>query len=93
MFDDLPLSQQQTKFDIWIQQIKTVGKHSLPVIHMLSYTRNLFPTNFTASDKMMVHITKTHIVLCLMIFHSTKSKHNLIFGFSTSKQLEMCLFQ
>jgi len=38
-----------------------------------------------SSDKMMVHITKTHIVLCLMIFHSTKSKHDLIFGFSTSQ--------
>jgi len=45
------------------------------------------------SDKMMVHITKTHIVLCLMFFHSTKSKNDLIFGFSTSKQLENTLFQ
>jgi len=60
---------------------------------MLSHTRNLFPSNFTASDKMMVHITKTHIVLCLMIFHSTKSKNNPIFGFSSSKQLENPPFQ
>jgi len=46
-----------------------------------------------SSDKMMVHMTKTHIVLCLMIFHSTKSKNDLIFGFGISKQLENTLFQ
>jgi len=44
---------------------------------------------------MMVHITKLHIVLlCLMIFHSTKSKNDLIFGSNTSKQLlQSTLFQ
>jgi len=42
---------------------------------------------------MMVQPTKTHIILCLMIFQSTKSKNDLIFGFITSKQLENSLFQ
>jgi len=40
---------------------------------------------------MMVHITK-HLFLCLMIVHSTRRKNNLIFGFSTSKQLEELSF-
>jgi len=42
MFDDLPLNQKQKWFDIWIQHIKTVGKHSLSVIHMLTLIRNKF---------------------------------------------------
>jgi len=41
----------------------------------------------------MIHITETNIILCLMIFHSTKSKNDLIFGFSTQKQLENTFFQ
>ena len=45
-----------------------------------------------SSEKMMVQVTKTPIILCLMIFHSTKMKNYLIFGFSTSKQLENTLF-
>jgi len=28
------------QFDIWIQHIKTVGKHSHLVLHMLTQTRN-----------------------------------------------------
>jgi len=40
MIDDLPLNQKQKWINTWIQHIKTVGKHSPPVIHMLSYTRN-----------------------------------------------------
>jgi len=39
MFDDLPLNQKQKWFDIWIKPMKTVEKHSFPVIHMLSQTR------------------------------------------------------
>ena len=46
-----------------------------------------------SSDKMLVQVTKTHIILCLMIFHSTKMKNDLMFEFSTSKQLESTLFQ
>jgi len=42
---------------------------------------------------MMVQVTKTHIILCLMIFHSSNSKNDLIFGFSILKQLENTLFQ
>jgi len=42
---------------------------------------------------MMVQVTKTLIILCLMMFHSTKMKNDLIFGFSTSKQLESTIFQ
>jgi len=41
---------------------------------------------------MMVQTTKTLIILCLMIFHSIKSKNGLIFGFSTSSQLETTFF-
>ena len=52
---------------------------------MITYTRNKFITNFTACDKMMIQVTKTLTILCLMMFHSTKSKNDLIFGFSTSK--------
>ena len=51
MLDDLPLNQKQKWFDNWIQHIKTVGKHSLSVIHMLTHTRNFCPTNFTAVTK------------------------------------------
>jgi len=40
MFDDLPLNQKQKWFSIWIQHIKTIGKHSIPVIHILSNIRN-----------------------------------------------------
>jgi len=46
-----------------------------------------------SSDKTMVQVTKTPIILCLMIFHSTKSRNNFIFGFSISKQLENTPFQ
>jgi len=35
----------------------------------------------------MVQTTKTLFILCLMIFHSIKSKNDLIFGFSISKEL------
>jgi len=55
--------------------------------------QKLITNQFYSSDKMMVHTTETHIVLCLMIFHSTKSENDLIFGFSISKQLESTLFQ
>ena len=92
MFDDLPLNQEQTWFDIWIQHIKTVGK-------TLSFSNSFTPTHqklisnqLYSSDKMMVQVTKTLIILCLMIFHSTKMKNDLIFGFSTSKQLETTPF-
>ena len=44
------------------------------------------------SDKMMIQVTKTLTILCLMMFHSTKTKNDLLFGFSTSKQLENTLF-
>jgi len=51
MFDDLSVQEKQIWFDIWIHYIKTIGKHSLSVIHMLTHTRNKFPTNFTAVTK------------------------------------------
>ena len=60
-----------------------------------SYTlahQKLITNQLYSSDKMMVRVTKTHIILCLMIFHSTRSKNELIFGFSTWKQLENTLF-
>jgi len=41
----------------------------------------------------MVQVTKTHIILCWMIFHSIKSKNVLILGFTTSKLLENSQFQ
>jgi len=41
---------------------------------------------------MMVQVTKTHI-LCWMIIHLTKIKNDLVFGFSTWKQLEKTIFQ
>jgi len=41
----------------------------------------------------MVQVTQTHIIVWLTILHSTKSTNDLIFGFSTSKQLENTLFQ
>jgi len=44
-----------------------------------------------SSDKMMVQVTKTLTILCLMMFHSTKMKNDVLFGFSTSKQLENTL--
>ena len=88
MFDDFPLNQKQKWFDIWIQHIKTVGKHSCDHIHEKQISNQLY-----SSDKMMVQLTKTHIVLCLMSFHSTKSDSDLIFGFSISKQLENNLFK
>jgi len=46
-----------------------------------------------SSDKLMVQVTKTHTILCLIMFHSTKMKNDLTFGFSTSKQLGNNLFQ
>jgi len=55
--------------------------------------QKLIANQLYSSDKMMVQVTKTHIVLCLMMFQSTKMKNDLIFGFSTSKQLENTLFQ
>jgi len=42
---------------------------------------------------MMVQVTKTHMILCWMIFHSTKCKNDLVFGHSTSKQLENTFLQ
>jgi len=63
--------------------MQTVGKHSLSVIHVLTYTRNKFITNFYSSETMMVQVTKTNIILCLMVFHSVKSKNDLVFGLST----------
>jgi len=41
----------------------------------------------------MAQVTKAIIIYCLMIFPSTKSKNDLIFGLTTSKQLEATLFQ
>jgi len=40
MFDDLPPNQDEKEFDIWTQHMKTFGKHSLSVIHVLTYIRN-----------------------------------------------------
>jgi len=40
LFENLPVNQKQKQFDIWIQHMKTIGKHSLSVIHMLTHTRN-----------------------------------------------------
>jgi len=45
-----------------------------------------------SSDKLMVQVTKSLTILCLMMFHSAKMKNDLLFGFSTSKQLENTLF-
>ena len=60
--------------------------------YALTYQK-LISNQLYSNDKMMVHITKTHIILCVMIFHSTKSKNDLIFEFSISKQLENTFFQ
>jgi len=73
--------------------IKTDGKQSIPTVHMLTHTRNFFPTYFYSNDKMVVQVTKRRIILCWMMFHWTKMKNDLIFGFYTSKQLESTLFQ
>ena len=54
--------------------------------------QKLITNQLYSSDKMMAQVTKTHIVLCLMIFHSTKSKNNLIIGFTTLNNLEITLF-
>ena len=51
MFDDVPLNQNEKWLVIWIQHIKTVGKHSTLTNHMITYTRNKFITNFTAVTK------------------------------------------
>jgi len=51
MFDDVPLNQNEKILDIWIQHIKTVGKHSIPTNHVLTYTRNKYITNFIAVTK------------------------------------------
>ena len=54
---------------------------SFSISYALTHQK-LITNQLYSSDKMMVHITKTHIILCLMIFHSTKSKNDMIFGFS-----------
>jgi len=41
----------------------------------------------------MAQVTNAIIIYCLKIFHSTKSKDDLIIGFTISKQLETILFQ
>jgi len=48
---DVPPNQNEKCFDIWIQYIRTVGKHSVPTAHLLTYSRNKFTTNFTAVPK------------------------------------------
>jgi len=53
--------------------MNTIGKHSLSVIHMLTQTRNKFPTNFYSSNTTMVQVTKTHI-LFYVGWSSTQSK-------------------
>jgi len=40
----------------------------------------------------MAQVSKTIIIYCLMIFHTTKSKKDSTIGFITSKQLENTLF-
>jgi len=61
--------------------------------YALTHQQKLISNQLYSSDKMMLHITKTHIILCLTIFHSIKSKNDLTFGFSMPKQLESTLFQ
>jgi len=51
MFDDIILKPKQKLFNIWIQHIKRVGKHSISIIHMISHIKNYLPTNFTAVTK------------------------------------------
>jgi len=55
--------------------------------------QKLISNQLYSSDKMMVQLTKTHIIIYLMIIHSMNRKNDLIFGFSTSKQLESTIFQ
>jgi len=40
-----------------------------------SHTSETITNQLFRSDKVMLHIIKMHIILCLMIFHSTKSKN------------------
>jgi len=67
-------------------------ENTLSVIHMLTHTSE---TNHqpTLQQWQNHQVWKTLSIYCLKIFHSTKSKNDLIFGFSTLKQLENTLFQ
>ncbi len=71
------------------KQLKTLSFSNL---YVLTYQK-LISSLLYSSDKMIVQVTKTPTILCLMIFHSTKSKNDLIFGLSPSKRLKNTLFQ
>jgi len=51
MCDDLPLNQHHKSFDIWIQHVKTVGKHSLSVIHVLTDQKLISKQQFEYYEK------------------------------------------
>jgi len=53
----------------------------------------LITNQLYSSDKIMAQVTKTLIIHCLKISHSTKSKNDLIIGFTTLNYLEITLFQ
>jgi len=82
MFDDLPLSQNQKWSYIWIQHIITVVKHSVAVIHILTHTRNNFPSNFTAMTKWWL---KKHLLFYVW-WSSTKPKLKMIWYLDSAHQ-------
>ncbi len=42
---------REKRLDSWIHHIKTVGNHSLALIHILSHIKNYLPSNFTTVTK------------------------------------------
>ena len=84
MFDDLPLNQKQKRIDIWIQHIKTAGKHSFPIIHMLTHIRYYFLTNFTAVTKWW--LTYQNHLICDVWWSSTQPKAKMIWYLDSTHQ-------
>jgi len=67
------------------KQLFFSNQHALTIQKLIS-------NQLYSSDKLMVQVSKTLVILCLKIFQSTKSKNDLICGLSKSKQLESTLF-
>ena len=92
MFDDVPLNQNEKIVVFYSAHQKSwktlYSNNSYDHIHKKQIYNQLYK-----SDKMMIQVTKTLTILCLMMFHSTKIKNDLRFGFSTSKRLENAVFQ
>jgi len=61
--------------------------------HWLEKKNSIVCLFIYSNDKIMVQEWKALIIYYLKILHSTKSKNDLIIGFTTSKQLETTLFQ